>query len=111
MALHANDLLVRQIQDEITAIVAADGGGTPGAPATDQLVLLLRAAPLSLLKLHRRDLADGMTDLPLAVLTTVPRILGADAVGEDRKEFWHSLAEQLYAERTGAQDDPDPAFG
>jgi len=104
MAQHANDLLVRQIQEAITVIAAA---GADEPASADRLVLLLRAAPLSLLKLHRRDLADGLAFLPLEALTTVPRLLGADAVDEERKEFWHSLAEQLFAEQSGNEDDED----
>ena len=107
MSQHANDLLVRQIQETITAITRADADGSAVPATVDRRVLLLRAAPLSLLKLHRRDLADGLTLLPIDVLTTAPRMLGADAVDEERKEFWHSLAEQLFAEQSVGLGDED----
>ena len=98
MSQNSNELLLLQI--ETAAGTPAQGVVTNTESSPDGLWLLLDAAPLSFLKLYRHQLASTLSTLPWALLLDGPRIMGARTANEERKDFWHSFAEEIHTVRT-----------
>jgi len=103
MSQQSNELLLLQIE-AATAGLPFEGVPAREHSSPEGLWLLLNAAPLSFLLLYRHKLAAILSTLPWTVLIDGPRLLGAQTANEDRKDFWHSLAEEIHTagEEAGA---------